>query len=122
MNNVYEFLPAGLEAELINESRELVLAYERAEGTPPIFIKLLQEPFHNWIISIEDIKANGNGLAFGYNICRVPKSSTNEMIEELREQLSDLIMFVFNEIIENTVEHDPEQDFSLKRMFNATNH
>lgn len=108
---------SGVEVDLINESRELQLQYERTDGVPPIFIKLLEAPFENWIISIEDIKILEDApetkyeeekanFSFGYNICRVPKEINDNHIQQHKGQLNILICEVFNDIIEVAFKED----------------
>lgn len=106
LNSVYTHVSSPVEAELINEHRELVLQYQRPQGVPPIFIKIIQSgPFKDWIVSIEDIQLieleDGNVKPrFGYNICRVPKKITDQDIKQLRNQLDLLICDIFLDIME----------------------
>lgn len=108
-NKSYTFILSPAASGILNESRALKIQHEREDRNPPIFIKLLEDPFHNWIVSLEDIKVieknDGNaGFRFAYNICRVPKDVTDETVELYRDELYKLLTDIFNDMIEDTKE------------------
>lgn len=105
-NKKYVQISEVFSPDLIKESKELTKHVIKGDGMPPVFVKLLEEPFENWVICFEDIRFNENNVPqFGYNIMRVPKDVNDIMIESNRSRLNSLLVEVFYDIVVNTEEH-----------------
>jgi hypothetical protein len=70
----------------------------------PVFIKLHQKEYENWIIHIDDLDmSNSHGITFSYRVATVPKYVQEEFIfscqEDIKKFLSENITDILDAFI-----------------------
>lgn len=74
------------------------------EESPSIVLKLTDERFFNWILSVKIEDVADENLRFSYIINHVPKDITDEEIDDLKEQLEDFLSEKIYDILQATSE------------------
>ena len=76
--------------------------YELSEtAVYPFFIKLLKNPFENWVIEIQGIDAEDS---FSSVVNSVPKTVTDKQYKKLQKELKSLLSAVMSDILSQALE------------------
>ena len=112
-------------AEALHSETRHVAQENREDKTPmhdPIYIRMLGSPFHNWIISLEDIHISEEtqkdeltgeefvNMGFDYSVARIPLEENEENIILLKDELQTLLSNVLLDIMEKTLQHLTTQE------------
>lgn len=101
--NYSEISPLVL-ASLLNDEKNFRIVSHLEESyqsdVPPIFIRLLEGIYKDWIISFENYSATSeNSARFSFCIHRTPKHISEEFITESYSDLSNILTEIFKEFL-----------------------